>query len=87
MKSRQSKKRKKTISMLIVKLCVNTKTIFTQLLRWKLKKVNKMRNPLGVGSGRVGRGFEQNRCLSVENKFTDYLSANRPLIGSGGRVG
>ena len=39
----------------------------------------------GFRSG--GSGFEQNRCPSVEKKFTDYSSANRPLIGSGGRVG
>ena len=39
----------------------------------------------GFRSG--GSGFEQNRCPFVENKFTDYPSANRLLIGSGGRVG
>jgi hypothetical protein len=39
----------------------------------------------GFGSG--GSGFGQIRCPSVENKLTDYPSANRPLIGSGGRVG
>ena len=39
----------------------------------------------GFGSG--GSGIRQIRCSSVENKFTDNPSANRPLIGSGGRVG
>ena len=39
----------------------------------------------GFGSG--GSGFGEIRCPSVENKFTDNPSANRPLIGSGGRVG
>jgi hypothetical protein len=39
----------------------------------------------GFGSG--GSGIGQIRCPSVENKLTDYPSANRPLIGSGGRVG
>ena len=39
----------------------------------------------GFGSG--GLGIRQIRCSSVENKFTDNPSANRPLIGSGGRVG
>jgi hypothetical protein len=39
----------------------------------------------GFGSG--GSGIGQNRCPSVENKFTDNPSVNRPLIGSGGRVG
>ena len=38
----------------------------------------------GFGSG--GSGFGQIRCPSVENKLTDYPFANRPLIGSGGRV-
>ncbi len=35
----------------------------------------------GFGSDRLGIG--QNRCPSVENKFTDNPSVNRPLIGSG----
>ena len=39
----------------------------------------------GFGSG--GSGFGQIRCPFVENKLTDYPSANRLLIGSGGRVG
>ena len=39
------------------------------------------------GFGSSGSGFWQIRCPSVENKLTDYPSANRPLIGSGGRVG
>jgi hypothetical protein len=39
----------------------------------------------GFGSG--GSGIGQIRCPSVENKFTDNPSANRPLISSGGRVG
>ena len=39
----------------------------------------------GFGSG--GSGFGEIHCPSVENKFTDNPSANRPLIGSGGRVG
>ena len=39
----------------------------------------------GFGSG--GSGFGQIHCMSIENKLTDYPSANRPLIGSGGRVG
>ena len=39
----------------------------------------------GFGSG--GSGFGEIRCPSVENKFTDNPSANRPLIGLGGRVG
>ena len=39
----------------------------------------------GFGSG--GSGFGQIRCPSVENKLMDYPSANRLLIGSGGRVG
>ena len=39
----------------------------------------------GFGSG--GSGFGEIRCPSVENKFMDNPSANRPLIGSGGRVG
>ena len=34
-----------------------------------------------------GSGFGEIRCPSVENKFTDNPFANRPLIGSGGRVG
>ena len=38
----------------------------------------------GFGSG--GLGIGQIRCPSVENKFTDNPSANRPLISSGGRV-
>jgi hypothetical protein len=38
------------------------------------------------GFGSDGSGFGQIRCPSVENKLTDYPSANRPLIGSGGRV-
>jgi hypothetical protein len=37
--------------------------------------------------GGLGLGFGEIRCPSVENKFTDNPSANRPLIGSGGRVG
>ena len=39
----------------------------------------------GFGSG--GLDIGQIRCPSVENKLTDYPSANRPLIGSDGRVG
>ena len=39
----------------------------------------------GFGSG--GSGIGQNRCPSIENKFTDNPSVNRPLIGSGSRVG
>ena len=39
----------------------------------------------GFGSG--GSGIGQNCCPSVENKLTDNPSVNRPLIGSGGRVG
>ena len=39
----------------------------------------------GFRSG--GSGIGQIRCPSVENKFTDNPSANRPLISSGGRVG
>jgi hypothetical protein len=39
----------------------------------------------GFGSG--GSGFGEIRCPSVENKFMDNPSANRPLIGSGERVG
>ena len=40
-----------------------------------------------IGRGGFGSGIGQIRCPSVENKFTDNPSANRPLIGSGGRVG
>jgi hypothetical protein len=39
----------------------------------------------GFGSG--GSGIGQIRCPSVENKLMDNPFANRPLIGSGGRVG
>ena len=39
------------------------------------------------GFGSSGSGIGQIRCPSVENKLTDNLSANLPLIGSGGRVG
>ena len=35
---------------------------------------------------RGGSGFGEICYPSVENKFTDNPSANRPLIGSGGRV-
>ena len=35
----------------------------------------------GFGSDESGIG--QNRCPSVENKFTDNPFINRPLIGSG----
>ena len=40
-----------------------------------------------VGFRSGGSDIEQNRCPSVENKFTDNPSVNRPLIGSGSRVG
>ena len=39
----------------------------------------------GFGSG--GSGIGQNRCPSIENKFTDNPSVNRLLIGSSDRVG
>ena len=35
------------------------------------------------GFGSDGSGIGQNRCPSVENKFTDNLSVNCPLISSG----
>ena len=38
----------------------------------------------GFGSG--GSGIGQIHCPSVENKFTDNPSANRPLLSSGGWV-
>ena len=38
------------------------------------------------GFGSDGSGIGQNRCPSIENKFTDNPSVNRPLIGSGGWV-
>ena len=39
------------------------------------------------GFGLGGSGIGQIRCPSVENKLTDNMSANCPLIGSGGWVG
>ena len=38
------------------------------------------------GRGGFGSGIGQIRCPSVENKFMDNPSVNRPLIGLGGRV-
>jgi hypothetical protein len=40
-----------------------------------------IRNKGGHGSG--GSGIGQNHCPSVENKYTDYLTVNYPLIGTG----
>ena len=40
-----------------------------------------------IGRGGFGSGIGQIRYSSVENKFTDNPSANRPLISSSGRVG
>ena len=42
--------------------------------------------PVRGGFGSGGLGIGQICCPSVENKLTDYPSANRPLIGSDGRV-
>ena len=39
-----------------------------------------------IGRRGFGSGIRQNRCPSVENKFTDNPSVNRLLIGSGGWV-
>ena len=41
----------------------------------------------GGGFGSGGSGIRQICCPFVENKLTDNPSANRSLIGSGGRVG